>query len=117
MVVGFGLKDSIMNIASLQYDNIQLYDAMAALNTDETDKLDDPDKTLNEIMENESGIETFAKVSMKSMDISSGSNVRTAYTVVCKDAQALESMMVFQSRTTKKTYELTDDGVIFTACD
>ena len=33
MVVGFGLKDSIMNIASLQYDNIQLYDAMAALNT------------------------------------------------------------------------------------
>ena len=91
MVVGFGLKDSIMNIASLQYDNIQLYDAMAALNTDETDKLDDPDKTLNEIMENESGIETFAKVSMKSMDISSGSNVRTAYTVVCKDAQALES--------------------------
>ena len=106
MVVGFGLKDSIMNIASLQYDNIQLYDAMAALNTDETDKLDDPDKTLNEIMENESGIETFAKVSMKSMDISSGSNVRTAYTVVCKDAQALESMMVFQSRTTKKTYEL-----------
>ena len=69
MVVGFGLKDSIMNIASLQYDNIQLYDAMAALNTDETDKLDDPDKTLNEIMENESGIETFAKVSMKSMDI------------------------------------------------
>jgi len=34
MVVGFGLKDSIMNIASLQYDNIQLYDAMAALNTD-----------------------------------------------------------------------------------
>ena len=114
MVVGFGLKDSIMNIASLQYDNIQLYDAMAALNTDETDKLDDPDKTLNEIMENESGIETFAKVSMKSMDISSGSNVRTAYTVVCKDAQALESMMVFQSRTTKKTYELTDDGVILT---
>ena len=114
MVVGFGLKDSIMNIASLQYDNIQLYDAMAALNTDETDKLEDSDKTLNEIMENESGIETFAKVSMKSMDISSGSNVRTAYTVVCKDAQALESMMVFQSRTTKKKYELTDDGVILT---
>ena len=50
MVVGFGLKDSIMNIASLQYDNIQLYDAMAALNTDETDKLEDSDKTLNEIM-------------------------------------------------------------------
>ena len=39
---------------------------------------------------------------------------RQAYTVVCKDAQALESMMVFQSRTTKKTYELTDDGVILT---
>lgn len=114
MVVGFGLKDSIMNIASLQYDNIQLYDAMAALNTDETDKLEDSDETLNEIMENESGIETFAKVSMKSMDISSGSNVRTAYTVVCKDAQALESMMVFQSRTTKKTYELTDEGIILT---
>lgn len=61
MVVGFGLKDSIMNIASLQYDNIQLYDAMAALNTDETDKLDDPDKTLNEIMENESGIGNVCK--------------------------------------------------------
>ena len=114
MVVGFGLKDSIMNIASLQYDNIQLYDAMAALNTDETDKLDDAGQKLDEIMKEESDIEKFAEISMKSMDISSGSNVRTAYTVVCKDAAELESMMVFQNRKTKEKYELTDDGVILT---
>lgn len=112
MVVGFGLKDSIMNIASLQYDNIQLYDAMAALNTDETDKLEDADDKLNHIFASESGIEEYAEVSMKSMDVSAGDTVRTAYTVVCKDASALESMQVFQSRTTKEKYELTDDGVI-----
>lgn len=112
MVVGFGLKDSIMNIASLQYDNIQLYDAMAALNTDETDKLSDADEKLNEIFSAESDIEDYAEVSMKSMDVSAGDTVRTAYTVVCKDASALESMQVFQSRTTKEKYELTDDGVI-----
>lgn len=112
MVVGFGLKDSIMNIASLQYDNIQLYDAMAALNTDETDQLEDADDKLNQIFASESGIEEYAEVSMKSMDVSAGDTVRTAYTVVCKDASALESMQVFQSRTTKEKYELTDDGVI-----
>lgn len=112
MVVGFGLKDSIMNIASLQYDNIQLYDAMAALNTDETDKLEDADDKLNQIFASESGIEEYAEVSMKSMDVSAGDTVRTAYTVVCKDASALESMQVFQSRTMKEKYELTDDGVI-----
>ena len=112
MVVGFGLKDSIMNIASLQYNNIQLYDAMAALNTDETDTLDDADQKLDEIMASESDIEKYAEISMKSMDVSAGGNVRTAYTVVCKDASELESMMVFQNRKTKEKYELTDDGVI-----
>ena len=112
MVVGFGLKDSIMNIASLQYDNIQLYDAMAALNTDETDKITDVDEKLNQIFASESGIEEYAEVSMKSMDVSAGDTVRTAYTVVCKDANALESMQVFQSRTSKEKYELSDDGVI-----
>lgn len=114
MVVGFGLKDSIMNIASLQYDNIQLYDAMASLNTDEIDASDEDSQKLEQIFKEESKIENFARVSMKSMDISSGSNIRTAYTVVCKDANALESMQVFQSRTTKQVYELTDDGVIIT---
>lgn len=112
MVVGFGLKDSIMNIASLQYNNIQLYDAMAALNTDETDTLDDANQKLDEIMASESDIEKYAEISMKSMDVSAGGNVRTAYTVVCKDASELESMMVFQNRKTKEKYELTDDGVI-----
>lgn len=114
MVVGFGLKDSIMNIASLQYENIQLYDAMATLNTDETDKLDDADEKLDEIMTAEAGIDSYAKISMKSMDISADGNVQTAYTVVCNDASKLETMTLFRNRTTKEKYELTDDGVILT---
>ena len=34
MLVGFGLKDSITNIATLQYGELQEYDGMAYLSSD-----------------------------------------------------------------------------------
>ena len=37
MLVGFGLYDSIMDIAILQYDQIQHYDAMVINDEDATD--------------------------------------------------------------------------------
>lgn len=111
MVVGFGLKDSIMNIASLQYDNIQLYDAMVSLDTDASQQ---EQERLEERLAQEEEIEIYSLVGMKSMDVSSGSNVRTAYTVICRDAAALDLMMIFRDRESDRKFELSDDGVIIT---
>lgn len=39
LVTGFGLRDSIIDLAEIQYDNIQLYDAMITFSgTDEEKK-------------------------------------------------------------------------------
>ena len=34
LLVGFGLRDSIMDVAILQFDELQLYDAMTVLDAD-----------------------------------------------------------------------------------
>ena len=37
LVVGWGLRDSIVHIADLQYENVQLYDDMLVLDPDAAD--------------------------------------------------------------------------------
>ena len=37
LLVGFGLRDSIMDVVLLQYGEIQLYDGMLVLNEDASD--------------------------------------------------------------------------------
>ena len=109
MVVGFGLKDSIMNIASIQYDNIQLYDAMVSTQEDMTEA---EQEELEQKLAGEEGVRASVRVMMKSMDASTDSAVRTAYVVVAEDVEALEEMMVFRSRETHETYHLEDAGVV-----
>lgn len=106
MVVGFGLKDSIMNIASIQYDNIQLYDAMVSVDDSHNEK-----ELAQRLSDNEQ-VEESAPLQMKSMDASENGVIRTAYVIVAEDHAALESMMVFRSSSSGEKYELDDDGVI-----
>ena len=59
MLVGFGLKDSITNIATLQYGELQEYDGMAYLSSDlsEQEKM-----SLRETLEGEHQIDTYSEV-------------------------------------------------------
>ena len=68
MLVGFGLKDSITNIATLQYGELQEYDGMAYLSSD----LSDQEKmSLRETLEGEHQIDTYSEVMMKNKTVKS----------------------------------------------
>ena len=111
LIVGFGLRDSIIHIAEIQYNQIQLYDAMLSLHSDaskeEREKLEE---YLGEQSEIENAVATF----MKSVDVVQNEVTRTAYLVVPQSDSELSQYIKFQSRTSDETYALSDDSVIIT---
>ena len=111
MLVGFGLKDSIMNIAVLQYGELQTYDGMVYLNSDISNE---EKSSLEEMIEKEDEIDTYSEILMKNKTVKSKSEEEEIYLSVPVKENGLEPFMTFRDRTTKKEYALTDHGVILT---
>lgn len=113
MVVGFGLKDSIMCIGTIQYQELQVYDGMVYLSDSITDEQRQETQELLKKMENVAGaVEadmTRVKVAAEAED--GGESI---YQCVIKDKKSMDSFLVFRSRTSGERYQLTDDGVILT---
>ena len=111
LIVGFGLRDSIIHIAEIQYNQIQLYDAMLSLHSDASKE--DREK-LEEYLGEQSEIENAVATFMKSVDVVQNEVTRTAYLVVPESDSELSQYIKFQSRTSDETYALSDDSVIIT---
>ena len=71
LVTGFGLRDSIIDLADIQYDNIQLYDAMITFSGTEEEK-----KDLGQWLENEKDVAASTMVHMEMVDVSTGGRRR-----------------------------------------
>ena len=111
LIVGFGLRDSIMNIAEIQYNHIQLYDAMLNVHSDSSKE---EKEELKQYLNDQDGIESFVSTFMKSVDVVQNDTTRNAYLMVPESPQELKKYIKFQSRTSEETYELSDDAVIIT---
>ena len=101
LIVGFGLRDSIIHIAEIQYNQIQLYDAMLSLHSDASKE--DREK-LEEYLGEQSEIENAVATFMKSVDVVQNEVTRTAYLVVPESDSELSQYIKFQSRTSDETY-------------
>lgn len=109
MLVGFGLKDSILNIAGLQYGQIQTYDGMAYLEDDITEK----ERTdLQTFLDDNQSIQRYMDVNMKNITLVNGKNEREAYQCIPATPEKMSQYVNFKSRTSKDTYKLTDEGAI-----
>lgn len=111
MLVGFGLKDSITNIATLQYGELQTYDGMAYFDSDlsEEEKM-----SLQETLDKEHKIDTYSEVMMKNKTVKSERGEEEIYLSVPVEEAGLDAFMTFRNRVTKELYELTEEGVILT---
>lgn len=113
LLVGFGLRDSIMDVAILQFDELQLYDAMAVLDTDaDASEQEEPVQLLNQ-SDQVSASKRFA-VEKKKVQAAGNKKEWTVYLYVPEDTEQLEDFFCFRDRTTKETYQLTDEGAIVT---
>lgn len=111
MVVGFGLKDCIYEIADLQYSKIQRYEATAFMN-DEMPR-EERKEILSVLAENDS-VDEYMQTRMLLMDISANGNKQSVYVTIPEDKVKVKEFIKFRNRINKDEYFLEDDEVIIT---
>ena len=112
MVVGFGLKDCIYEIVSLQYEKVQFYDAATYMNDDISEE---NRQQIQEYLDQNADIKETIEVHMQKTDVRSASGKKTLYLMVPSDDEKIEDFLSFHSRTNKdEVYSLKKDEVILT---
>ena len=112
MVVGFGLKDCIYEIVSLQYEKVQFYDAATYMSDDISEE---NRQQLHDYLDQNADIKETIEVHMQKTDVRSASGKKTLYLMVPSDDEKIEDFLSFHSRTNKdEVYSLKKDEVILT---
>lgn len=111
MLVGFGLKDSIMDIAHLQYQKIQHYDAMAIVRDEMTDK---EKEQMDRFLDSQAGLEDYLHIETKLITASHGDKEWDVYLTLPESTQDLEYFLRFYDRNTDEQYFLGNEGAILT---
>lgn len=112
MVVGFGLKDCIYEIVSLQYEKVQFYDAATYMSDDISEE---NRQQLHDYLDQNADIKETIEARMQKTDVKSASSKKTLYLMVPSDNEKIEDFLSFHSRTNKdEVYSLKKDEVILT---
>ena len=108
LLVGFGLKDSITQVALRQYVEIFHYDA--ALTLDQASQ-DTDQNALIETIQSDDQVAAEMKVSMESVDAESGSHTKTVYLFTPESTEDIGAFLTMQDRKTGEHYNYPEDGV------
>ncbi len=111
MLVGYGLRDSIVDIVNLQFSELQLYDIMVIMDSEASEAEQDE---LMETIAGESRIEDYTRILMHNDSVQNGKKMWDLYLMIPEDLETFESFVMFRDRETKETYELSDEGAIIT---
>ena len=112
MVVGFGLKDCIYEIVSLQYEKVQFYDAATYMSDDISEE---NRQQIQDYLDQNADVKETIEARMQKTDVKSASSKKTFYLMVPSDDEKIEDFLSFHSRTNKdEVYSLKKDEVILT---
>ena len=109
MLVGFGLYDSIMDIALLQYDQIQHYDAMVINDDDATQS---QKKDLLKFLDGNSEIDHYTRVQLTKMTAPKEKGSVSIYVYVPENTKNFKEDVTLRDRKSHEQYELTDEGAV-----
>ncbi|MDV9963419.1 FtsX-like permease family protein [Clostridioides difficile] len=109
LLVGFGLRNSIFDITTLQYGDIQLYNGDIILDTDasEAEQEEAYDK-----LNSDDRVEDTAKNLLRQVELSNGKITKDVYLNAPENADKFSDFVVLQNRITKEKYSLSNSGVI-----
>lgn len=110
LLVGLGLRDSIMRIGDIQYDHIQLYDGMLVMDMEAEES--EIEKLLQNIEDHEE-IAYHASIYMKSIDVSTKEGTLSGYLCVAEDSASFEKLVMLQDEA-ENVYHLGSSGIILT---
>ena len=108
LLVGFGLKDSINEIAKKQYIRIFTYDASITLNSkaNEAEKAEAVKAAINY-----DGVDETIRIQSLAVDLTNGDNIRSANLFIPEDTKKIKDFLTIKKRTTGVEYDFpTGDG-------
>ena len=109
MLVGYGVKDSVYEIADIQYDEIQLYDGHIFYKDDvtKTEK-----EELKEYLKEDTDIQTYMDARMQSVTASKGNKKRSVYQCVFGNPDIVGKYEDFHDRKTAKLLNVKEGDTI-----
>ena len=111
MIVGFGLRDSIFSIGTLQYEELQLYDGMVILNSDADEE---ERENLETYLDKEKEIATVSQGYLKKTNVKRGKDQKEVYLYAPLDLEKNKDFLVFRDRRTHEKYQLGEEDAILT---
>lgn len=111
LLVGYGLKDSIVSVGTLQFGRVFHYDS--SVNIEEKAEDDERDALLSALSK-DGDVESFTEVRSEAVDAVNGKEERSAYLVVPKEPKDFRDYISLQDRATGAAYGLGADGAVFT---
>lgn len=109
LLVGFGLRDSIMDVVLLQYGEIQLYGGMLVLNEDASDA---EVEALKKDLSSRSDVEESMDVYMKKHAAKGENGTCEVYLMMPEKLENFSDFIHTRNRITKEAYTLGDEGII-----
>ena len=111
MLVGYGLKDSIMDVTTLQFGKIQKYDLMAVVD----DEISEENKAkLEQQLAEEEHIEGYMEGHMRLVEMTYGDTQKDIYVSVPSTLDGLDQFITFNYRTKGETWTLDENSVVIT---
>lgn len=111
LLVGFGLKDSITSIGTMQFGKVRLYDASVGMEDDATPE--EREELFQKLLQDQR-VKDQILVKESSVDVGINKKEKSAYLVVPKEPKRLTDFIALKERLSDKTYELEDNGIILT---
>lgn len=109
MIVGYGIRDSVYEIAEIQYEDIQTYDGQIILQEDLTDEEYD---SLEQFLDKNQDVDSYMEAYMMNLILENGSHEHQTYVMVMEDMEHIGEYVDFHDRKTKERYTLDDNGAI-----
>ena len=109
MLVGFGIRDSIMDIAQRQYRDLQHYTGTIIDDEDATEK---EREELGTFLANNDQIDRYTHVQFTKMTVPRNKSNISVYVYVPENLENFKKDVTLQDRKTKEKYELTDEGAV-----
>lgn len=107
MLVGFGIQDSIMDIALRQYSKLQHYDGTIISDEDAGEK---DREELQKFLQEDERIERYTDVQFTKMETPAEKSNLSVYVYVPENLETFKKDVTLQNRRTKEQYELSDAG-------
>ena len=113
LLVGFGIKDSIFNIAKFQYEELFHYSGAIVKKEKASEK---ELSQLYEYLDSNKNIQSYLPVYQTSVDLTVGTTEKNAYLVCPENTEGFGNYIRFRDRLSKEEYTLTEDmeGIILT---